>query len=368
MATPLIGSALAEPVPTPATDGRIHLAYELMLTNTVDSDVTMTSLAAKSGDQTLATLKGDNLKYWTRAVGVAPTPTNIIKPGQSVTVWMDVMVEDTGESTELPTELTHTVDVRVAKPIPGLVPANLTQPIAPVAVSTRKPVSISPPLDGPNWLNGNGCCAMSAHRMALNPINGKRYAAERYAIDYVQLSNDFKLFTGAATKVESYPYFGAAIHAVGDGKVVAVVDGLEEQTPTKAPTGLPLDHYGGNHVVQDLGDGNYAFYAHLQPGSITVKPGDDLTAGTDIAKLGNSGNSDAPHLHFHVMDGPDPLMSDGLPFVIKTFGLDQRMASAEGLDVLFAGKPAPLVRGFAARDESEVSPLELDIMNYSVGQ
>jgi Peptidase family M23 len=368
MLTPLIGSAVSEPIPTPATDGRIHLAYELTLSNTLDSDVTMTSLAAKSGDQTLATLNGDNLKYWTRAAGAAPAPTNVVKPGQSVTVWMDVMIENTGESPEVPTELDHTIDITVAKPIPGLLPATLTQPIPPVVVSTRKPVSISPPLDGPNWLNGDGCCDMSAHRTALNPINGKRYGAERYAIDYVQLTDDFKLLSGAATKAESYPYFGAAIHAVGDGKVVAVVDGLEEQTPTKSPTGLPLDQYGGNHVVQDLGDGNYAFYAHLQPGSITVKPGDDLSTGQDIAKLGNSGNSDAPHLHFHVMDGPDPLMSDGLPFVIKAFRLDQRMASNDSLDVLFTGKPAPLVRGFAARDESEVSPLDLDIMNYSAGQ
>lgn len=368
MVTPLIGTAVSDPVPAPATDGRIHLAYELSLINTLPSDVTMTSLAAKDGDKTLATLSGDNLKYWTRALGGSTTPTNVVKPGQSVTVWMDVMIENTGEATELPTEMTHTVDLSVAKPIPNLVPATLTQPVAPVAVSSRTPVSIAPPLDGPNWLNGDGCCDMSAHRTALNPINGKLYAAERYAIDYVQLSDDFRLFTGDPAKAESYRYFGAPIHAVGEGKVVAVVDGLEEQVPGKSPTGLSLDQYGGNHVVQDLGDGNYAFYAHLQPGSITVKPGDDLTTGQEIAKLGNSGNSDAPHLHFHVMDGPDPLMANGLPFVINNFRLVQRMASTDGLDALFTGKPAALQRGFAARDESEVSPLDLDVMTYSAGQ
>ncbi|WP_335583136.1 M23 family metallopeptidase [Mycobacterium sp. MS1601] len=278
---------------------------------------------------------------------------------------MDVVLD---AGAEIPAELTHSVDLAVAKPIPGLVPATLTQPVAPVSVSTRKPVSIAPPLDGPNWLNGDGCCSMSAHRTALNPINGKLYAAERFAIDYVQLRDDFRLYSGSATTPESYAYFGAQIHAVGDGKVVAVVDGLPEQVPTKTPKGLPLNEYGGNHVVQDLGDGNYAFYAHLQPGTITVKPGDDLAVGQPFAELGNTGNSDAPHLHFHVMDGPDPLMANGLPFVINNFGLTQRMASTAGLDVLFTGKPAPLQTGFAARDESEVSPLELDIMNYSVGQ
>jgi hypothetical protein len=365
MTTPLIGSAVSEPVPAPATDGRVHLAYELVLSNTLPGTVTITSLSARSGDDTLATLRGDNLKFWTRAFGAGATPTNKVEAGQSVTVWMDVALDSGAEP---PTELTHSVDLTVTKPIPGLVPATLTQPVAPVAVSSREPVSIGPPLDGPNWLAGDGCCGMSAHRMALNPINGKLYGAERFAIDYVQLRDDFRLFSGPATKPESYPYFGAQIHAVGDGKVVAVRDGLPEQMPTRAPTGLPLDEYGGNHVVQDLGDGNYAFYAHLQPGTITVEPGDELTTGTPFAELGNSGNSDAPHLHFHVMDGPDPLMANGLPFVIKNFGLNQRVASAAGLEVLLAGKPAPLQPGFAARDESEVSPLDLDVMNYSVGQ
>ncbi|PRC56630.1 peptidase M23, partial [Mycobacterium sp. ITM-2017-0098] len=85
------------------------------------------------------------------------------------------------------------------------------------------------------------------------------------------------------------------------------------QVPGTAPTGLTLEQYGGNHIVQDLGNGNYAFYAHLQTGSVTVTPGDQLTTGQAIGKLGNSGNTDAPHLHFHIMSTPDPLRSDGLP-------------------------------------------------------
>ena len=194
--------------------------------------------------------------------------------------------------------------------------------------------------------------------MALNPINGELWAAERFAIDYVQLGPDGRLFTGDVTKPESYPYFGADIHAVADGPVVAVVDGLPEQVPGMTPTGLPLDQYGGNHIVQDIGDGNYAFYAHLKTGSVKVKPGDRLSTGQVIGNLGNTGNSDAPHLHFHVMSTPDPLRSDGLPFVLTSFRLDSRV---DGLGCarpdLLDGRPAPLQPGFTARDETEVSPL-----------
>lgn len=93
--------------------------------------------------------------------------------------------------------------------------------------------------------------------------------------------------------------------------------------------------------------------------------GDQLKTGQVIAALGNSGNSDAPHLHFHVMDGPDPLASNGLPFVLKTFRLDTRLASDTAVEAALNGKPAALQPGFAARDQTEVSPLVLDVMTYA---
>ena len=364
VATPLVGGVNAAPVPVATTDGRTHLVYELVLTNALRSNAALDSLSASSGDSRLLTLSGDNLTYWTRIVG-NPEPTNVLGPGQTAIIWLDVVVDG---GSPVPTDITHSVHLTVATPVPGLVGSDVTQDIAPVTVSTHKPVSISPPLDGPNWLNANGCCAMTAHRMAANPINGKLWFSERFAIDYVQLTNDFRLFTGDPTKLESYPYFGAAIHAAGDGKVVSVVDNLPEQIPSKSPSGLPLDQYPGNHIVQDLGDGNYALYAHLKPGSIGVKPGDELKSGQSIAALGNSGNSDAPHLHFQVIDGPQPLAANGLPFVIKSFRLDQRVASQAGVDKVFTGQPAELQPGFAARDVTDVAPLVLNVMNYSAGQ
>ena len=364
VATPLIGTALAQPVPVPATDGRTHLAYELQLTNALSGSATIDSLTVSGGDRTLLTLSGDNLKYWIRPLG-GKTPTTAIGPGQSVLVWLDVAIDG---GAEVPANLTHSVHLTVSKPIPGILGADVTQDVAPVAVSDRKPVSISAPLDGPNWLDANSCCDMSAHRTAANPLNGKLFFAERFAVDYVQLTNDFRVFSGDPTKLESYAYFGAPIHAVGDGKVVSVLDNLPEQVPSKTPSGLPLDQYAGNRIVQDLGNGNFALYAHLKPGSITVKPGDDLKAKQTIAALGNSGNSDAPHLHFHVIDGPDPLASNGLPFVIDSFQLAQRVTSTDALDKVFAGQPAPMKPGFATRDVSGVGPLTLDVMNYSVGQ
>jgi murein DD-endopeptidase MepM/ murein hydrolase activator NlpD len=57
----------------------------------------------------------------------------------------------------------------------------------------------------------------------------------------------------------------------------------------------------------------------MQPGSVRVKVGDKVKTGQVLGLLGNSGNTDGPHLHFHVMDGPSPLVSNGLPFVFESF-------------------------------------------------
>ena len=95
-----------------------------------------------------------------------------------------------------------------------------------------------------------------------------------------------------------------------------------------------------------------------------VKPGDALTTDQVIAALGNSGNSSAPHLHFQVMSTPDPLRSDGLPFVLTRVGLANPLAGMYVLDQLEAGKPARMQAGFEPSDQSDVSPLVLDVMAY----
>jgi hypothetical protein len=359
--TPVLATAVAAPMPVPATDGKIHLAYELQLTNILDREVTLTSVDVRSADRTVLNLSGDRLAYWTRVLG-SHSPTTKLGPAQSAAIWLDVAL-DPGVS--VPAQLVHAIGVSVAQPKPPLIPASMTETVAPVTVQARQPAVIAPPLTGPNWVDANSCCDMTPHRMALNPLNGQLWAAERFAIDYVQLLPDLRMLSGDKTKPESYPGFGADIHAVADGTVVAVVDGLPEQVAGTSPTDLPLDQYAGNHIVQDLGDGNYALYAHLKTGSIKVKAGDRLTSGQVIALLGNSGNSDGPHLHFQVMSTPDPLRSDGLPFVLSAFRLDGRIASMEAEDAIEAGQPAPMQPGFTPRTESDVSPLVLDVMTYA---
>ncbi len=62
---------------------------------------------------------------------------------------------------------------------------------------------------------------------------------------------------------------------------------------------------------------------HLQPGSLKVKTGDAVRQRQVLGTIGNSGNSDGPHLHFHVTEATDStaaaLRSEAVPFVLDSF-------------------------------------------------
>ena len=93
---------------------------------------------------------------------------------------------------------------------------------------------------------------------------------------------------------------------------------LTRETSYKLPT-PPQMHNAGNYIIIDIGNQHYAMYAHGVKNSFLISAGDSVKEGQPIALLGNSGNSDAPHLHFQLCDGPDFFMSNGLPFVLKKF-------------------------------------------------
>jgi murein DD-endopeptidase MepM/ murein hydrolase activator NlpD len=103
---------------------------------------------------------------------------------------------------------------------------------------------------------------------------------------------------------------------------------------------LTLKDAGGNYVIVDIGGGRYAFYAHLKPNSIRVEEGDNVSRGQQLAQLGNSGNTTAPHLHFHVMDAPLPLGADhNLPYVFDSFRYQGRIEDDLTPDLLDTPEP-----------------------------
>jgi murein DD-endopeptidase MepM/ murein hydrolase activator NlpD len=119
-----------------------------------------------------------------------------------------------------------------------------------------------------------------------------------------------------------------------DGEVVGVRNDMPDGTPSSKQSlniKTPFD-YAGNFVHVRIRPDVYALYAHFQPGTVTVKPGDRVKTGTVLNKLGNSGNSTAPHLHFALLDRPDGLVGDSLPFVIDQFTVTGTLKAGGSLE------------------------------------
>jgi len=192
---------------------------------------------------------------------------------------------------------------------------------------------IAAPLRGAGWLAGNGPSNTSDHRRALLTVDGHGYLAQRFAIDWIQFGKNGELGTGKGTENRDYSSYGAEVLAVASGRVVGLKDGIIENKPESLAVPITYETVAGNFISLDLGNGRYAHYAHLQPGSLRVKVGDRVKTGQVLGLLGNSGNSDAPHLHFQITDGPSFLASEGVPYVLPSF-------AEEGSGPEFHFKPA----------------------------
>lgn len=365
--TPITTSVLAPPQPVVGADGKTHLVYELIIQNQSSARVTVQSVEALNNrSQVLDRLSGSSLDEVVRLNDGHQGTALILNPGQGGYVFMDVRVR----RGDVPGRLEHRFSLTAQPPASGAQVPPPTQQLEFVGAATPvvrvRPVVIAPPLTGPGWVIANGCCdAITSHRGATLPINGTVYAPERFAIDFVQLNAEDRLYTGDPSTNTSFEYFGVPVHSVAPGTVVSLTDDEPEQTPGTAPANATIQNAGGNEVIVNIGGGHYAFYAHLQPGSIRVKKGQRVRTGQILGLLGNTGNSDAPHLHFHIMNGPSALQSNGLPFEFTSFVGQGLVTDANAISPPFTGAPVPTNGEYLLGGHSDQMPLNLQIVKFS---
>ena len=107
------------------------------------------------------------------------------------------------------------------------------------------------------------------------------------------------------------------------GRVAWTRDSLPENEPGHMDAAHPM----GNAVVLDHGQGECSVFAHLVPGSLRVKPGQQVAEGDTLGLCGNSGHSSEPHLHYHLQNGPVPLDADGLPAAFEGYLADGKQVA-----------------------------------------
>jgi murein DD-endopeptidase MepM/ murein hydrolase activator NlpD len=140
-----------------------------------------------------------------------------------------------------------------------------------------------------------------------------RGAAERWAYDLLVTERGQSYRTSGLT-VDDYSAYGQPVLAPAAGRVRLVTDGLaESRIGTRA-----LLEGCGNRVVIEVAPSEYLFLCHLQAGTLMVREGQIVSAGDEIGRVGNSGNSTEPHIHVHLQTTPGPF-GEGIPMYFHDY-------------------------------------------------
>lgn len=299
----------AQPTPVVVDDVQ-RLVYELHLTNFVREPLSPISVEVlDENDRVLASFSGTALT--SRLAQVGGGAGVAIAPGMHGVIYLELALPAGAP----PRKLSHRIEFRTADSGPFVVEG------ASVSIDQAAPLVLSAPLRGGPWAAIHSPDWPRGHRRVLYTVDGRARIPGRFAIDWVKLDESGRTAKGDADVVGNAYGYGAEVLAVADAVVAATRDDVPESASVAAHPKHAIGDATGNYVALDLGDGRYAFYEHLKPGSLKVKPGQRVKRGEVIAALGFTGDSTGPHLHFHVADANSPLGAEGLPFVFERFEL-----------------------------------------------
>lgn len=357
--TPLLFAVPDAPLPFRGSDDRTHLVYELWITNFSSAEAVVEQVEVRGDGQPLATLDAAAIAARLQPAGRRDASATLAS-GATALLFVHVALD---ARAAVPARLAHRVRARIDAAPPDQREMRLTG--GAVEVDRGAPPVIGPPLRGARFIAADSCCDSTRHLRAALPVDGRVRLAQRFAVDWEQVDGAGRIYHGPRTALASYAIYGAEALAVADATVVLARDGLPEQEPGQFPASIALAEADGNAVVLDLGGGRFALYAHLQPGSLRVRAGERVARGEVLGLVGNSGNSLAPHLHFHVMDGPSPLAANGLPYEIDGFAVSGHSPGTAAFDAAEAdGSPLPIIPITPPRQVRAALPLDQAIIDF----
>ncbi len=167
------------------------------------------------------------------------------------------------------------------------------------------------------WIVNSGNDLSTGHRRT--GLNG----LTTYAWDLMKIGESGRTFRTDGKRPEDYYAYKEPVLAAGDGIVTAVRNDIEEygigETPPRKRLAQDGDVFAGNLVIIDHGNGEFSLTCHMLAGSIPVKVGEHVHAGQFIGRVGNSGVSQIPHIHFNMMNRTEWLMARGIPSLFSNF-------------------------------------------------
>jgi murein DD-endopeptidase MepM/ murein hydrolase activator NlpD len=315
---PLEVSVISEPRAL-RQEGRTVLVYELAVANPVRSGFVLESLEITDTDgELVGQVMG---AAWKDVAQGMPVRGDESQRAQGdglelaggarflLYLWLEVDPKRVA-----PTELRHVFHVR-AELGEEDVYWSMNGPRVPVHGAV---MLLDAPVRGGRWYVTNGFANDADHRRFF-VAHSEILIPQRFGADFLLLDEGGGNALGAGAALEDFHGFDQPLHAVADGKVVSVMEHLPDNAAGASPGVLDWSEVAGNHVILQLAPNTYALYAHIREGTLLVEVGAQVERGQVLGVIGNSGNSSAPHLHFHLMDRPHPNSSNGVPFHFREF-------------------------------------------------
>jgi murein DD-endopeptidase len=342
--------------------GASYLEYELHLTNFAADALSLSRIAvvdAESG-AILGDFRGAKLQDLIGRIDPAgQKDCLLVPPAVHVTAYLSVPVMPGGSA---PRTLRHRVEYHDAQ---GSGDGAAVLEGGVVTVRDLPPLPLGPPLRGGPWVAIYGSDWEHGHRRMLYAVNGTVRIPGRFAIDWIRLDNRGNVAHGNRDEVADWYGYGAEVLAVADATVATTRDDMRESASVSAHPKMALELDSGNYLTLDLGNGQYAFYEHLKPGSIRVTEGDHVRRGEVLGLLGYTGESTGPHLHFHVSDANATLDAEGLPYALHSFKL---LGAFSSIEAVGQGKPwQPIQDGTGAMRSDEL-PAPLAVVEFPAGR
>lgn len=163
---------------------------------------------------------------------------------------------------------------------------------------------------------------------------------QRFALDLMLVNEAGETSSGQGSRNEDFFGWGKPVRAPGEGIVVAEQDGQPDNAQVGEEdrwTNRTWVGAAGNYVMIDHGTGEFSQLSHLQNQSITVKVGQRVERGEIIGRVGNSGASLMPHVHYQLQDRADHQGALGLPAYIGQIKLVDGSSRSEEKVVLDSG-------------------------------
>lgn len=345
--------------PEPVTvDGKASLVYELHLTSYAKEPLRLASITVvDDGGHELVTIEGKALEtVLGRPDRPADKDLTRIPPGVDAVAYLTVPLDSvTGATPRLHHRVAYTVDAATA--------LTATLDGGAFVVTSRAPLELGPPLRGGPWVAIYNAQWERGHRRVLYATNGAVHVPGRFAIDWIRVGAQGGFARGDGAKPAQWLGYGADVLAVADATVALTGEGIGESATLAehAAQKVPLEDAAGNYMALDLGDGRYAFYEHLKPGSITVKTGQRVQQGQVIGQLGFTGESTGPHLHFHIADANAPLAGEGLPYGFARLDVIGRY---DGIEAFGQGKPWQHASQPNGKVLTNSFPAPLDVVDF----